>query len=190
MRDHSEKMKMVTERTIAVFDLDGTLVETDAANSTAYRAALRGCGCGTVSGLYGRITAGTIRAAIVGISDVEINEIVRAKVDAHCRELWRTRLGPATDALKCVLVNRKTFEKVVLVTDSVERRAIETLQYHGMLGCFDEIVCNWGAGDKYANYFKSFDTDPAACVVWENEEGMVQSAIAAGVKVENIRKVG
>ena len=48
MRDNSEKMKMVGERAIAVFDLDGTLVETDAANSAAYRAALLGCGCGEV----------------------------------------------------------------------------------------------------------------------------------------------
>ena len=46
MRDNQEKMKMVAERSIAVFDLDGTLVETDAANSAAYRAALRECGCG------------------------------------------------------------------------------------------------------------------------------------------------
>ena len=55
---------------------------------------------------------------------------------------------------------------------------------------FDEIVCNGGVGDKFANYFDSFDTDPAACVVWENEEGRIKSAIAAGVKMENIRKVG
>ena len=190
MRADSEKMKMAAARKIAVFDLDGTLVETDAANSAAYRVALRECGCGMLSGLYGRITAGSIRAAIDGITDVEMNEIVRAKVDAYCHELWRTRLGPAADALKCVLVNRKALEKVVLVTDSAERRAIETLQFHGMADCFDEIVCNAGVGDKYMNYFKSFDTDPAACVVWENEEGKIKSAIAAGVKVENIRKVG
>lgn len=174
----------------AVFDLDGTLVETDAANSAAYRTALCECGCGVVSGLYGRITAGAIRAAIDGISDLEMNEIVRAKVDAYCHELWRTRLGAAADALNCVLINREAFNKVVLLTDGAERRAMETLRYHGLAGCFDEIVCNAGVGDKYANYFKSFDTDPAACVVWENEEGKIRSAIAAGVKMENIRKVG
>lgn len=175
---------------IAVFDLDGTLVETDAANSAAYRVALRGCGYGMVSGLYGRITAGAIRAVIEGISDLEMNEIVRAKVDAYCHELWRTQLGLAADALKCVMVNRKAFKKVVLLTDSAERRAMEILKFHGMTGCFDEIVCNGGVGDKFANYFESFDTDPAACIVWENEEGKIKSAIAAGVKMENIRKVG
>lgn len=190
MRYNSEKITFEARKPIAVFDLDGTLVETDVANSAAYRAALRECGCGMVSGLYGRITAGAIRAAIAGISDLEMNEIVRAKVEAYCHELWRTRLGPAADALKCVLVNRKAFEKVVLVTDSAERRAKETLQFHGLTGCFDEIVCNGGVGDKFANYFDSFDTDPAACVVWENEEGKIKSAIAAGVKMENIRKVG
>ena len=187
-------MKQVKEtcqnRGIAVFDLDGTLVETDVANSAAYHEALRRCGYGTVAGLYGRITSSAIRAAIDGISDAEMNGIVRAKVEAYCHELWRTRLGPAADSLKCVLVNRMAFDKVVLVTDSAEQRAMDTLRFHGLVGCFDEIVCNRGVGDKYANYFNSFDTDPAACVVWENEEGKVKSAIAAGVKMENIRKVG
>ena len=190
MDDNSEKVKTDARKPIAVFDLDGTLVDTDDANSAAYRTALCGCGYGEVCGFYGRITAGAILAAITGISDVEVNEIVRAKVDAYCHELWRTRLGPAADALKCVLVNRKAFEKVVLVTDSAERRASETLRFHGLTGCFDEIVCNGGVGDKFANYFDGFDSDPAACVVWENEDGKIRSAIAAGVKMENIRKVG
>ncbi len=181
---------MMGENAVAVFDLDGTLVETDAANSAAYCAALRSYGYCKVSGLYGRITAGAIRSTIAGISDVEMNEIVRAKVEAYCHELWRTRLGDAADSLNCVLVNREAFNKVVLLTDGAERRVMETLRHHGLSGCFDEVVCNCGVGDKYANYFKSFDTDPAACVVWENEEGKIKSAIAAGVKMENIRKVG
>lgn len=175
---------------IAVFDLDGTILETDAANSAAYRAALRGFGYGEVAGLYGRITAGTIRSSVAEISEPEMNEIVRAKVDAYCYELWRTKMGPAADALRCVLVNRVAFGKIVLLTNSTERRAMETLKYHQMDRCFDEIVCNGGRGNKYANYFNNFDSDPAACVVWENESGMVQSAIAAGIKMENIRKVG
>ena len=82
MDDNSEKVKTVAGKTVAVFDLDGTLVETDASNSAAYRAALRGCGYGEVRGFYGRITAGAIRSAIAGISDAEMNDIVRAKVDA------------------------------------------------------------------------------------------------------------
>ena len=190
MKNRNEELKMMGEKAVAVFDLDGTLVETDVANSAAYRDALDGLGIGNVMGLYGRITAGVIRGTMAGLSDLEMNEIVRQKVEAYCHHLWRTRLGPAADALKCALVNRKAFEKIVLVTDSAERRALETLQFHGMTGCFDEIVCNEGVGDKFANYFDSFDTDPAACVVWENEEGKIKSAIAAGVKMENIRKVG
>ena len=182
---------MTIERNItAVFDLDGTLVETDAANSAAYQDALNGAGVGNVTGLYGRITAGVIRGAVAGISDLEINEIVRRKVEAYCHHLWRTHLGAAADALNCVLINREVFNKVVLLTDGAERRAMETLRYHGLAGCFDEIVCNCGVGDKYTNYFKNFDTDPAACVVWENEEGKIKSAIAAGVKTSNIKKVG
>ena len=172
---------------IAIFDLDGSLVETDEANSAACECALARFGVHRVGVLYGRITAETVRA--VGMADVDVNAIVKAKIAAYCHQLWRTQLGTAAEALQCVLVNRSAFDKVVLLTNSIERRAIETLRYYGLEHCFDEITCN-GSGDKYANYFKSFDSDPAACVVWENEEGQIMSAIAAGVKTGNIRKVG
>ena len=176
------------EEKIAIFDLDGTVVDTDAANSAAYECALARFGVHGVGVLYGRITSDTIRA--VGMAGVDVNAVLTAKISAYCHELWRTHLGAAAEALQCVLVNRSAFDKVVLLTNSIERRAIETLRYYGLERCFDEIVCNGGSGDKYANYFRSFDSDPAACVVWENEEGQVMSAIAAGVKTENIRKVG
>lgn len=181
-------MEIHSGRLVALFDLDGTLVNTDSANSAAYDIALAQNGIGRVSGLYGRITSSDIHNLGCGLDCV--NSIVKAKVSAYCHELWRTRLGPAADDLRCVIVNRDVFEKVVCLTDSAEQRAIETLRHWSLDGFFDEIVCNGGRGDKYANYFDSFDTDPAACVVWENEEGKIKSAIAAGVKVENIRKVG
>lgn len=178
----------MTKKRIAVFDLDGSLVETDGANSAAYEYALAGFDVHGVRGLYGRITADAIRSA--GLDDVDVDAVVKVKIDTYCRELWRTRLGPAADALQCILLNRGAFKKVVLLSRSAERRAVETLRYYGLERYFDEIVCNGGMGDKYANYFKSFDSDPAACVVWENEEGQIMSALAAGVKTENIRKVG
>lgn len=178
------------EKTIAIFDLDGTTVETDAANSAAYLAGLESVGVMVKLGMYGRITSDIIKRGLPEISAGELNEIVRAKIEAYCHELWRTRLGPAADALKCVIMNRASFDKVVLLTQSSERRAMETLRYHGIAGCFDEIVCNGGNGNKYANYFGVYDTDPAACVVWENENEQIKSALVAGVKMENIRKVG
>lgn len=177
---------------VAVFDLDGTLVETDSANSAAYRTALRIYGKGGLADMCGRITSHVVRATFGEVSASDMDEIVRAKADAYARELWRTRLGPAAFALRRVLRNRTAFGKVVLLTDSNERRAHETLRFHGLDTCFDEFVCNGGVGDKYANYFKNFDTDPKDSVVWENEWGMACSAIVAGVCPENvnIRKAG
>ena len=177
-------------RKIAIFDLDGTLAETDAVNSAAYRSALEQAGYMNMFGLVGRVTADVVCAAMGDGASVAIDDIVRVKVEAYCRELWRASLGPASDAFRCVLVNRSMFDKVVLLSDGFERRVTETLNHFGWKNLFDEIVCNGGDGDKYANYFRGFDSDPAACVVWENEDGQIKSAIAAGVKKENIRKVG
>lgn len=178
----------MTKKRIAIFDLDGSLVETDEANSAAYHVALAKNGVGNVWGLFGRITSSDVRNLGCGMDCVD--SIVKAKVSVYCHELWRTRLGPAADALRCVIVNRDVYEKVVCLTDSAEQRTVETLRHWTLDGFFDEIVCNAGQGDKYANYFRELDSDPAACVVWENEDGQIKSAIAAGVKMENIRKVG
>ncbi len=179
----------IQQSKIAVFDLDGTLIATDAANSAAYHAAMQKYGV-DVFGVYGRVTAAVIRQILCNNDKSDVDAIVDAKVSMFCHELWRTRLGPAANDLECVMVERTAFDKVVLLTDSSERRAMETLNYHCLAGCFDEIVCNGGQGNKYANYFNAFDSDPAACVVWENEDGKIKSAIAAGVQMENIRKVG
>ena len=181
-------MERLHGRLTALFDLDGTLVNTDRANSAAYRVALDRNGAGNVLGLYGRITSSNIRN--LGFGTDCVYSIVNAKVAAYCRELWRANLGPASEAFRCVLVRRSMFDKVVLLSDGSERRVMETLNHFGWKNFFDEIVCNGGRGNKYVNYFKGFDSDPAACVVWENEEGQIMSAIAAGVKMENIRKVG
>ena len=181
---------IVEQKKIAIFDMDGTLAGTDAANSAAYRAALGRVGVRNMFGLVGRVTADVVRAAVGEGASVSLDDIVRMKVEAYCGELCRASLGPASNAFGCVLVNRSMFDKVVLLSDGSERRVMETLNHFGWKNLFDEIVCNGGKGDKYANYFRGFDSDPAACVVWENEEGQIMSAIAAGVKMENIRKVG
>ena len=177
-------------RKIAIFDFDGTLAETDAVNSAAYHAALARAGHGNMFGFVGRVTADVVRAAMRDVATVSIDDIVRSKVEAYCRELWRASLGPASEAFRWVIVNRSMFDKVVLLSDGSKRRVMETLNYFGWKNLFDEIVCNGGKGDKYANYFRDFDSDPAACFVWENDKGQIMSAIAAGVKMENIRKVG
>ena len=177
-------------RKIAIFDMDGTLADTDAANSAAYRAALARAGVRNMVGMVGRVTADVVRTAMGEEADAVIDDIVRIKVEAYCGELWRASLGPACEDFRCVLLNRSIFDKVVLLSDGGERRVVETLNHFGWKNLFDEIVCNSGKGNKYANYFKDFNSDPAACVVWENEDGQIKSAIAAGVKMENIRKVG
>jgi len=76
-------MKDMTKKNIAVFDLDGTLVETDAANNAAYRVVLERVGRLGVSGLYGRISAKVVRSTM-GLSDGEMSEVVRKKVDDYC----------------------------------------------------------------------------------------------------------
>ena len=47
-------MKKHQGKLVALFDLDGTLVNTDSANSAAYRVALAQNGMGNIFGINGR----------------------------------------------------------------------------------------------------------------------------------------
>lgn len=183
-------MKRHPGRLVALFDLDGTLVNTDKANSVAYRKVLAKSGFGSVPGLSGRITMQTILKNIDGLSKTDARKIALAKAEEYCKVLWNSDLGPAAEALRMVIAGRDLFSKVVLLTDSQERRALETLRFHGLDSCFDEIVCNEGSGDKYLNYFKCHDANPAVTIVWENDKQEISSAVKAGVNIKNIKKVG
>ena len=183
-------MKNSKGNLVALFDLDGTLVETDAVNSAAYRRVLAREGIKNIDRLAGRISMRSILTSIGGISKADACALSRAKSEEYVRLLWNSDLGPAAEALRMVLASREQFSKVVLLTDGQEQRALETLRYHGLDRCFDEIVCNAGDGDKYLNYFRSHDANPAVTIVWENDNKEIQSAITAGVKTSNVKKVG
>lgn len=194
MKNTTENAGLVSqygERKVALFDMDGTLVETDAANAAAYRSAMTAEGIRLVANFGGRITKDVVaKAVLAGRVMGRLPDILERKIAQYGKELWRTELGPASEAFRRIVLNRRRFPKLVLLSNSAERRVMETLGHHGLREFFDEIVCNAGHGDKYANYFRHSDADPAMCVVWENEEAQIRSAIAAGVRVENIRKVG
>lgn len=144
-----------------VFDLDNTLVRTDAANTAAYRSALLRVGFDTIA-YGGRIMFSVVRMLFPEMSTSDHMNIVRFKEDAYARFLPLTKPGAALRFFRNVYANRRSFAKIVLLTDAKERRARETLRAYGLETCFDELVCNGGRGDKYANYFATHDTDPPA----------------------------
>ena len=98
---------------IAIFDLAGTRVDTDAANAAAYDVAFQRFGFARLDGSYGRVSSNIVRKA-AKLRDDEMDAVIRAKVDAYCRQLGRTCLGTAVGALRYVRDNRNAFSKVVL----------------------------------------------------------------------------
>lgn len=62
---------------MAIFDLDGSLVETDEVKSAAYECALSGFDVHGVRGLKGRITAGMVRE--MGLCRVDIDTVIKVK---------------------------------------------------------------------------------------------------------------
>ena len=184
-------MKNTTGKLVALFDLDGTLVNTDSINTRAYLRAMDRTGVALPIDMRGsRLTLKKVRRSMAKCTDEQAERISKAKAEEYVKLLWESELGPAAEALRMVLACREKFGKVVLLSDGKPARVLQTLRHHGLDRCFDEIVCNGGEGDKYMNYFRSHNTNPAMTIVWENDPTAIASAISSGVKSTNIKKVG
>jgi hypothetical protein len=74
------------------------------------------------------------------------------------------------------------------------KRAIETLQYHNMLGYFSRLICwesisNSELSNKYASAFYFLNANPVTSIVCENDLNEIRNAQIAGVPKENIVSV-
>lgn len=178
-----------TQRYTAIFDMDGTLLETDLATNLAYLDALRALGlpAGGLRSCRRRIAKSDIRRLVS--DEATLAEVARLKRRAYARHLGQITLGPAAVALRFVLANRQRFGKIVLLSDGEQDRVLQSLKHHNLDHCFDEIVCNAGQGDKYANYFACHDTCPETTLLWENETRQIRAARRAGIHTRHIQKV-
>jgi hypothetical protein len=85
--------------------------------------------------------------------------------------------------------------ETVLITSCLEKRAVETLLHHNLLGCFTRLICREalsesGLSNKHEKALALLGVNPAAVFVCENAAADIDKAMLAGVPKENIISVG
>ena len=180
---------------VAIFvDLDGTLVETRAANHAAYAAALAEAGVTVSRQDFDRVAHGRnwrqfLPAMLEGRS-ADPAQVARRKTELYPGLLHLTVLNTG---LVRLLEAAKATCPVALVTTASGRNAHAILQHHDLHRLFDEVVTgddvtrHKPAPDAYHLAATRLGVEPARSLVIEDSDIGVQSGEAFGAPVLRVR---
>lgn len=169
---------------IAIFDFDGTLVETTQANNAAYaHAAMLVCGYNLESSTI-RITHENI-PKLIQVDKSVIENIIKTKERFYTNYLYLTRTLPCTEILKVLY---KSHYKTFLLTNGKRSRIEQLLLFHNIGKFFTDRFFHedYMGENKYIWLSEHINTKPNTFFVFENETTEVSSALSIGIPKENI----
>lgn len=181
--------KIVVGKDILIFDLDGTLVNTDEANFFAYKEAVEEIKKIDLSSLYSkneRFTKSNLKKLMPTLSTQEYNDIIKIKNNVYTKYLKSTSIN--THIFEILNKFSKT-NKIILATNSDRKRADLVLKYHKLDNIFD---CKFykndyiGENNKFKYILNLLKIDPNITIVFENDSSEVEMAKIAGIPNENI----
>lgn len=173
---------------ILLFDLDGTLIDTDKANFLAYKEAVektRKLDLGVLYKSNNRFTNKNLFSIIPNLTDLEYENIIKIKKNSYEKYIHLTKVNFFT--LKILKDYNKT-NKIILATNSSKYRAESVLYYHGLLDIFDykyfkEDYTN--ELNKFEYVLKKMKVNPSRLFVFENDTLEIKKAMLSGVTPDN-----
>lgn len=172
---------------VLLFDMDGTLIDTDACNTKAYKAAIEVVLGGDYAELLdiSRIERRVLRERLSWISEKQLADIIALKEKFYTQFIDDIRIIPST----MEILNRfGETHKVVLVTNARRGRTMQTLRHLHLENSFDAIVtkddCN--GCDKFTAAISRLNLKAQDVWVFENEEVQAMAAVAAGININHI----
>lgn len=175
---------------VLVFDLDGTLINTDYANFLSYKAAIEQIIKPRLNLNFNpskRITREVIRAFVPDISEENFKKIIKIKESLYSDYLNETKLNRGTADILDKFQNKD----IVLVTNSRRKRVNLLLTHHDITDKFTYKYYreNMTSANKFQHVLSVLKISGSFVVVFENNESQIELAISAGVPSENILKV-
>lgn len=179
----------ISNKHLLIFDLDGTLINTDEVNFFAYKEAIQKVKKLDLEMLYKnneRFTREKLCSIIKHLSNEEYNNIIDIKNNAYHKYLHKSEVNHYI--LKIITKFSQT-NKIVLATNSHKNRANIALQYHGLENTFNYKFYKENYkndGNKFLHVLEYLNTDPSLAIIFENDSNEIKKAILSGVPDTNI----
>lgn len=182
-------IQKIDNTSILIFDLDGTLINSNEANFLAYKEAIFQILKLDINSFYDsseRFTRIALKTVIPTLTPIEYDRIIELKNKLYDDYLNRTT---PHDVVIEILKKYSKTNITILITNSHKERAIKILKHHELIDCFDYKFYKEDKGAKISKFdyvLTHLQISPKAVVIFENEEAEVDMAILSGIPTENI----
>lgn len=178
-----------------LFDLDGTLSNTDAVHFSTWIEVLRPYGIEVTRELYeerlsGRMDEDGVRDLLPDLSEEETDRLLEVE-ELRARQR-ASELGPLPGLRGLLEQGRRREVSLALVTNSTDEDAGEVLQPLGLNGAFDPIIYpkdtdeDKPAAVPYEEALERLGVSPEEAVAFEDSVTGAKAAVAAGITTVGI----
>ena len=189
MIENQEGIKITTDK-LLFFDMDGTLVNTNLANFSAYKKAVDSVLQTDTKLVYNpkiRFNRSVLRSSFPHFTDKELEKVIQVKESLYDEFLHVTTL---IDENVEVLFKYSKSNQTYLVTNCRKDRAIITLNHFGLINKFTNVFYrifddNNKKVNKFENALSILGVPPNIVIAFENEEIEVTDAKSAGITIIN-----
>ena len=174
-----------------VFDMDGTLVDTERVSQTAWRRAAADMGLDVPERIWNAFVGCSIPNAKAMINDEFGDAALTDRLFAHQRDLYfeisDAELSPCTGALEALRALSEAGITVALATTTFREHALPMMERFGMAPYFsamtfgDEIERSKPEPDIYLEAARRLGVDPTTCVAVEDSVNGALAALSAGM---------
>ena len=173
-----------TDNYILAFDLDGTLVNTDKANSMAYQKSVYDVTGITIDIDNCRITRDSLKT-MINVSDNILQETIVKKEKLFAEYLIYTQPLPAFFMLQHL---KNTHN--ILLTYARRERAKSVLEYYGVTSLFENFYCrdSYSGKSKFDYLINELHYSSDKIILFENDQEAIADALHFGIPHRNIYK--